>query len=254
MTSHLNQIIQCDCLEGMRCIPDGSVDCVVTSPPYNKGKQGEKVGNQIWSGFKIEYDAYTDSKTDAEYAAWMISVLDELHRVLKPNGSVFLNHKVVLEGCKGHFPKWVLDSKFDLYQMIVWNRMCSCNMRAETLFPTHELIFWLCKDKPRVFKENARHKNDIWNILPERNSKHPAPFPVGLADNCIALTCPDSRNEQCMVLDPFMGSGTTAVAAKARGHHYLGYEISEAYVEMANERLAGIEKTANAVQCMLFDN
>ena len=240
-----------DCLEGLKAIAEDSVDCVVTSPPYNKGTQGLKTGNQIWKGFKIDYDAYKDNKDDDEYAAWMIDVLNELHRIIKPDGSVFFNHKVVLRDCRGHFPKWVLESRLSLYQMIVWNRMCSSNMRSETLYPTYELIFWLVKGKPKVFKSQAKHKNDIWDILPDRDNKHPAPFPYELAENCISLAC--KKGSASLVVDPFTGSGTTALAARNNGHDFIGFELSSEYVKMSNNRLAGttISKTGVVQESLL---
>lgn len=246
----LDRILCCDCMEGLRNLPCDCIDCVVTSPPYNKGKQGEKVGNQIWGGFKIEYDVYADKMDDAEYAAWMVAVLTELHRVVRSDGSVFVNHKVILEGCKGRFPKWILDTPFDLYQMIVWDRCCSCNIRKETFFPTYELVFWLTKGKPRTFKEQTAYRNDIWRIRPEMKSDHPAPFPFDLAENCIRMAC--RNGDGCVVLDPFMGSGTTAVAAKENGHHFIGFELSPQYVQMANDRLSRTTRKGFAVQGNLF--
>ena len=240
-----------DCLEGLKSIESDSVNCVVTSPPYNKCTQNQKTGNQIWKGFKIDYDEYQDNKTDEEYAEWMLEVLEELHRIIKPNGSVFFNHKVVLRDCLGHFPQWVLNDGLKLYQMIIWNRMCSSNMRNETLYPTYELIFWLVKGKPKVFKNQVKHKNDIWNILPDRNNKHPAPFPYELAENCVNLVC--EKGSKALVVDPFTGSGTTALAAKNNGHDFIGFEISAEYVRMANDRLSGITKTKEGmIQEALF--
>lgn len=226
-----------DCLEGLRTIKDNSVDCVVTSPPYNKGTQTMKTGNQIWKGFKIDYDQYNDNKSEEEYIEWMMSVLSELRRVIKEDGSIFFNHKVILRDCLGHFPIWVLNAGVNLYQMIIWNRMCSSNIRQETLYPTYELIFWLVKGKPKVFKSQAKYKNDIWNILPDRDNKHPAPFPYELADNCVNLVC--ERGSGAVVLDPFVGSGTTALAAQNNGCNFIGFEISPEYIKMAHDRLSG---------------
>ena len=240
-----------DCIEGLKSIESDSVDCVVTSPPYNKGTQNQKTGNQIWKGFKIEYDKYQDNKDEEEYAAWMLEVLEECHRIIKPNGSVFFNHKVVLRNCQGHFPQWVLNDGLKLYQMIVWNRMCSSNMRSETLYPTYELIFWLVKGKPKVFKSQAKHKNDIWDILPDRDNQHPAPFPYELAENCVNLVCEKGSN--ALVVDPFSGSGTTALAAKNNGFDFIGFEISPEYVKMANDRISGKTITKKGlVQEVLF--
>lgn len=247
----LIDIIKLDCLEGLKGIASDTVDCVVTSPPYNKGTQSMKTGNQIWKGFKIAYDFYSDDMSDEDYASWMLKVLEELHRIIKPDGSVFFNHKVVLRDCRGHFPKWILESEFDLYQMIIWNRMCSSNMRSETLYPTYELIFWLVKGKPKTFKSQVKYQNDIWNILPDRNNEHPAPFPYELAENCVNLVC--ERGSEAFVVDPFTGSGTTALAAKNNGHRFMGFEISPEYIKMAEARLAGIVTTKNGMtqECLL---
>jgi modification methylase len=244
------EIRNTDCLEGLRGMADDSVDCVVTSPPYNKRMQTAKAGNQIWKGFRIEYDCCRDDMSDDAYAEWMIKVLNEIYRVIKPAGSVFLNHKVILRDGLGHFPTWVFGSSLSLYQMIVWNRMCSSNMRSETLYPTHELIFWMVKGKPQVFKSQCRHKSDIWNILPCRDNPHPAPFPFELAENCISLAC--ERGKQNLVVDPFAGSGTTAVAAKSCGFDFVGFEISPRYVQLANERVKETAYKGNFHQASLW--
>lgn len=240
-----------DCLEGLKSIEDNSVDCVVTSPPYNKGTQQHHVGNQIWKGFKIDYDEYQDNKSEQEYESWMVKVLDELYRIIKPDGSVFFNHKVILRDCLGHFPKWVWNSRLSLYQMIIWNRKCSSNMRSETLYPTYELVFWLVKGKPKVFKAQAKHKNDIWEILPDRNNRHPAPFPYELAENCINLAC--KKETHCVIVDPFAGSGTSALVAQNYGYDFIGFEISPEYIKMTNDRLAGVARTKQGyIQESLF--
>lgn len=138
-----------------------------------------------------------------------------------------------------------------LYQLIIWDRQCAANIRNDTLFPMHEFVFWLVKGKPRVCKSQAQFKSDIWRILPDRENDHPAPFPFALADNCIALSCPNGGN--CLVCDPFTGSGTTAVAARSRGHRFVGFEISPAYAKMAEERLSRTVRVGGKVQGDLFE-
>ena len=75
---------------------DNSVNCIVTSPPYNKkgllGSTGA-IGNQIWGKFNIDYDIYDDDMPEDKYQAWMVAVLNEMHRIIKPDGSIFFNHK-----------------------------------------------------------------------------------------------------------------------------------------------------------------
>ena len=232
------KLVTCDCVAGLATIPSDSVDCVVTSPPYNKCTQNMNIGNQIWKGFKINYDNYADDLSESDYEKWMLSVLGELHRVLKKDGSVFFNHKVILKDCTAHFPKWIFESPFILYQMIVWNRMCSSNMRQETLYPSYELVFWLVKGKPNVYKKQAKYQNDVWNISPAKDNPHPAPFPYALVDNCIRLSVNKDTASSAIVLDPFSGSGTTALAARNMGCNFVGFELSHTYNQIAQKRLS----------------
>lgn len=85
-----------DCLEKLKLIEDNSIDCIVTSPPYNKGcKAGDakKYKNKIWNP-SISYDVYSDDMPEEEYEKWQIEVMNELWRTLKLSGSVFYNHKI----------------------------------------------------------------------------------------------------------------------------------------------------------------
>ena len=88
-------LIQKDCIEGMKELDADSINCIVTSPPYNKkGLLGNvKLGNQIWGKFNIDYDTYGDDMPEDEYQAWMVALLNECYRVIKPDGSIFFNHK-----------------------------------------------------------------------------------------------------------------------------------------------------------------
>jgi site-specific DNA-methyltransferase (adenine-specific) len=84
-----------DCLKVLSTIPDNSIDLIVTSPPYNKkGLLGKtKQGNQIWNKFNINYNTYADDMPEKEYKIWIIKFLNECYRLIKPNGSIFFNHK-----------------------------------------------------------------------------------------------------------------------------------------------------------------
>ena len=100
--------------------------------------------------------------------------------------------------------------------------------------PTTELIFWLNKtDKNPKFK-NTSKLSEVWRIAPDKNTAHPAPFPIQIPDNIIPNV---SQGERITVLDPFMGSGTVAVSAKKHNCDYIGFEISEEYIKMAQDRL-----------------
>lgn len=235
-------ITQLDCLIGLRDIASDSIDCVVTSPPYNKmglkhsGKTSVVVGNQIWNKFRIDYSLHSDNLPEEQYHQWMIDVLDELYRVVKPNGSIFFNHKPRRHNNQAHLPTdFIGKSKAKLYQLIIWNRKNSPNIRGDILVPSTEHIYWLCKEKPRVFRNAlpSEYHSEVWNIIAQKQQQHPAPFPEQLAQNCVLL----STQPNDVVLDPFMGSGTTAVVAQQLGRQYVGFEIDPAYIEIARQRL-----------------
>ena len=231
-------LIQKDCLEGLKMLESDSVDCIVTSPPYNKkGLLGKvKQGNQIWGKFNIDYNTYGDDMPEEEYQAWMVAVLNECHRVIKPDGSIFFNHKPRRHKNRCYLPTdFIQHSTAELYQLIIWDRRNSPNIRNDVLVPCTEHIYWLCKDKPKVFRDEIHpdYKTEVWVIPPERQKKHPAPFPEQLVRNCIQLT----TQENDIVLDPFMGSGTTAVVSENLNRKWIGFEVDKTYYNITQDRI-----------------
>ena len=105
--------------------------------------------------------------------------------------------------------------------------------------PANEWIYWIVKDEKKVFfdKEKSSFRTNIWRMNVDKNP-HPAPFPLLMVRNIVSCACPEAG----VVYDPFMGSGTTALASIKLGRHYIGSEISEKYVSMANEKIR-IEKS-----------
>lgn len=231
-----------DCLEVMRTIETDSVDCIVTSPPYNKKGLIGKVnpGNQVWKKFNIDYESYGDDLSEKDYHIWMIEVLNEMKRIIKPTGSIFFNHKLRRHKNKLHLPTdFISKSDLNVYQLIVWNRLSSPNIRKDVLLPCTEHIYWLTKGKPNVFKDNLDKKfqSEVWEINADRNTKHPAPFPKQLVENCILLT----TEKDNLVLDPFLGSGTSAIVSKKLGRNFIGIEIDEKYLELSKSELNDIK-------------
>ena len=231
-------LIQKDCIEGMKELDSDSIDCIVTSPPYNKkGLLGNvKLGNQIWGKFNIDYDTYGDDMPEDEYQAWMVALLNECYRVIKPDGSIFFNHKPRRHKNRCYLPSdCIQHSDANLYQLIIWDRRNSPNIRNDVLVPCTEHIYWLCKNKPKVFRDEIHpdYKTEVWVIPPERQKKHPAPFPEQLVRNCIQLT----TQENDIVLDPFMGSGTTAVVSENLNRKWIGFEVDKTYYNITQERI-----------------
>ncbi len=232
-----DQIICGDVLDVLRSLPDESVDIGVTSPPYNKGEN--KKG---WLVTNVKYAHSSDKLPEEQYQQWQIEVLNEIWRVTKPGGSFFYNHKIRWErGVLLHPYAWLSQTRWTLRQEIIWDRMIAANLRGWRFWQVDERIYWLYKpvDGHLVGEElKSRHAllTSIWRFAPQRNSEHPAPFPLALPLRAIYAVLDEAQGK--VVLDPFAGSGTTLVAAKILGHHYLGIEISPAYAEMAEERLA----------------
>lgn len=229
-----------DCLETMKRMPDKSIDLIVTSPPYNKngyrGYEIKKTGRKgDWKNSDIKYDNYDDNMDENEYLLWQTAILNECFRVLKDKGSLFYNHKVVRANNKLYHPlKIVLNSNFDLWQDITWDRSSSVDHNMGYLPPTTERIFWLKKLKPKVFKNNINKSywGEIWKFTPKQEKEHPAPFPEDLVKTCILLT----TEENDVVYDPFMGSGTTAVECVKYNRIFIGSDISEKYTILARKR------------------
>jgi len=233
------QLHQQDCLEHLRSIPDDSIDTIIFSPPYNKKgvRDGVKTCTNIWSGSNIDYDVYDDNLPEPEYQAWQIEIVNQCHRVIRPTGSIFYQHKIRNWERRGYHPMtWLSQTQAQFYQEIVWHRKSTMAMDERYLFNTTERIYWLCKGKPQVFKQqvSTAYRSDVWAIPPAKNNAHPAPFPEQLVENCILLTTLPGNQ----VFDPFVGSGTTLAVAQRLGRTASGCEIDPKYVAMAQQRLA----------------
>jgi modification methylase len=234
----MNILVNGDCLCELKKIESNSINCIVTSPPYNKkGLIGKvKPGNQIWKKFNIDYNSYNDDLSEEDYHQWMIDILNEMYRIIKTDGSIFFNHKPRRHKNKVHLPTdFICKSKLHVYQLIIWNRLSSPNIRKDVLLPCTEHIYWLVKGKPKVFKNKIDNKfhSEVWNISPERNSKHPAPFPEKLVENCILLT----TQQNDLILDPFMGYATTGIVANRYNRDFFGIEIDSEYFKISKKRL-----------------
>ena len=238
----LNTIVKIDVLEGMKLLPDKTIDVIITSPPYNKaGLNGIKLGSpkNNWKS-TIDYggDISIDCKSEDEYQKWQIDFLNECERVLKDDGSMFYNHKNRIH--KGFIVspyQWLLKTKLKIRQEITWNRGSSNNIAPCRYIPSNEIIFWLTKSERISFTRPIwlKNKMETWNIGFKRNTKHPAPFPLEIPDTI--LDCIPNNNGDKVVLDPFMGSGTVAISAIKHDFHWLGFELLDEYVHMANNRI-----------------
>lgn len=229
--------------EHMTEIPDNSVALMVTSPPYNAGKTCD------------------DDLTFDEYLDMLVNVMTETYRVLEPGGRAAIN----IAGL-GRSPYIPMSTYIDAIATeigflprghIVWEKAegasgsCAWGSFMSASNPTlrdlHEYILVFSKDRFDRSKsgKSTISKADfmawtlsIWKMRPESAKKigHPAPFPVELPHRLIQLY----TYEGDTVLDPFMGSGTTGVAAKKLGRHYVGYDNKQEWADLAQKRIDGI--------------
>ncbi len=231
--------------ERMHELPDCSVHLMVTSPPYNVGKD------------------YDEDLSLEEYLGFLYTVWKEVFRVLVPGGRACVN--VANLGRKPYIPLNGLITKdmarlgFLMRGEIIWNKAASASTSTAwgswqsatnpTLRDTHEYILVFSKGSFRREKMDGRESTiskdefleftkSVWEFSSESAKKvgHPAPFPVELPYRLIQLYTFLGE----VVLDPFMGSGQTALAALKTGRCYLGYEINEEYLKLANDRIQGI--------------
>ena len=234
----------------MAGLPDTSVHLMVTSPPYNVGKE------------------YDDDLTLDEYRAFLRRVMGEVLRVLVPGGRVCFNianlgrrpylplHRYLIEDILDLRGPGSPASQFLMRGEVIWDKSgggASSTAWGSWLSPAnptlrdgHEYILVFCKDtwsRPRLPDRRPTITRDdfmectrsIWQFPPAsaRRIGHPAPFPEELPRRCIELYTYSDE----VVLDPFMGSGTTAITALKTGRRFVGYEVSEEYRDISRRRL-----------------
>ena len=265
-----------DCLTGMREMENSSIDVVVTSPPYNLG---------------INYDTYQDTSDRSDFIRWCQDWAAEVHRLLKPDGSFFLNvgaapknpllpHQLLLaltESC----PEFILQNTFHWIKSITIETRKGDEISAGHFKPInskrfvndcHEYVFHLTKsgnvpllrreagvtyaDKSNIKRwahtggNDKRCRGNTW-FMPydtimsrDKDRPHPATFPVGLVKQCLTI---HGVTETTHLLDPFLGIGTSALAAQQMNlANFTGFEIDEGYLAAARERLeADLDHTAS---------
>lgn len=233
-----------DCLEVMPTL--GPVGLVFTSPPYNLGeapwkgfghwRPGQKSGGQQkWrggceGGFGAGYTAHNDAMPWPEYVAWQHRCVREMWRLTAPAGGIFYNHKPRVIGPRLWKPDELLPPEIHHRQTIIWARPGGQNYNPTAFVPTHEWLMLLAHEDFRLNSRGVSGLGDVWTITPDKNP-HPAPFPVELPRRALEAT--DAE----VVLDPFMGSGSTGVAALRMGRGFIGIEKDPAYFDMACRRL-----------------
>jgi DNA modification methylase len=240
----------------MKELPDESVDLMVTSPPYNINIS---YGNKWKKGKAVESKGkkYDDNMPEDMYRELLKETLKETTRVLKPNGTLFINMKNRMIDDSMVAPHFIVDYVPELFlkNIIIWNFDWG-GSTSKRFSSRYEYVFFFSKNKktwtfnlddisipslnyrPDRYKTQFKNPTDVWTIpLVSGNSvertEHPAQYPEKLIERIIKAV----TNEGDLVLDPFMGSGTSAIVAKRLNRDYVGYEINQEYIDIANKRL-----------------
>ena len=231
-----------DCQEVIETLGRNSVEVCVTSPPYNLNKRYSNYENSKTSKSMTEkYDKwYADDMPEWEYQGWQQSVIHSLTRVCA--SSIFYNHKIRFawhsrnifrsESNLHHPMQWL--SKFPIWCEIIWDR-CGIGNPSRRYHIQEERIYQI--QKPRKWN-NEMGLTNIWKFPPSRNEGHVCSFPEKLVENCILPT----TEEGDTIIDPFLGSGTTAIVAMKHNRRFIGIEKNREYFELACSKISELEK------------
>lgn len=232
---YLNKIICGDSLSIMHTLPDACVDLIITSPPYNlknstgNGMKDGRGGKWANAALINGYADYDDCMPYDAYVTWQRDCLTEMMRLIPNNGAIFYNHKWRVQAGLLQDRREIIDG-FPVRQVLIWKRAGGINFNKGYFLPTYEVIYLIAKPD-FILAPKANAYGDIWEFPQEMKNDHPAPFPIALIDRIVQSTTAQ------IVLDPFMGSGTTAIAARKNKRDYVGIELSQSYVVLAEQRI-----------------
>jgi len=235
------RLILGDCLEVLPLIGRGSVDCAVTSPPYNQlgsrmpAKASGMHAETNWVSNTREV-GYADDMEESDYQHWHNEVMGKCAAVIRDGGSLFVNHKCRWrETLCIHPVQWIAVHGARLRQEIIWRRAGSTTLNARMFAPNEERILWfICGNKKWTWNQPSASLLSVWDIAQDREANgHPCPFPEELPLRCIEAV----THEDDTVLEPFLGSGTTGVACIKTGRNFIGIEKEPKYFDIAVGRI-----------------
>ena len=239
-----NQLHQGDALAILSQLPSASIGLIVTSPPYNvRNSTGHGINSasSAWPTNKLTngYPDHADDMPRADYLAWQRACISEMLRVLTDDGALFYNHRPRVQAGLQESPRDII-AGFHLRDEIIWHKGGGINHTPGAFTPAYEVIYHIVKN-PHQFRRSAGSVDysNVWHIPRERDNDHPAPFPVEIPRRCI------QASDSPIVLDPFMGSGTTGVAAVIEGRQYVGIELNAQYCQSARLRIRRASPTVH---------
>jgi site-specific DNA-methyltransferase (adenine-specific) len=199
-------LYQGDCLEYMRGMDNGSVDAVITDPPYNS---------------KLNYGTYNDNRPYDEYWNWIVNIVSECCRVAR---LVIVKHSAL------KIYDWT--KHIEKSRMIVWYKPFSSGFKING-FATHFEPLWIVQGESKHWSKDVI-EHSAGNGNHEENTGHPAQMPEGFVSKLLAIT----TDKGDTIFDPFMGSGTTGVTCMQLGRNFIGCEIDAGYFAIAEKRIS----------------
>ena len=242
------ELINGDCLEKMKDIPGGSIDAVITSPPYNMNlriRNGKYCSRQIVKEISTKYENFNDNLSMDDYFDFNKKVINECLRV---SGTVFYNIQF-LTGNKVAMFRLIGDFADKIKEIIVWDKVNAQPAIGESILNSQFEIILVFDNYNAISRKfsNSNFKrgtlSNCWSIKRGKNKfkTHGAVFPEELAVKIIK----NFSREGDTILDCFLGTGTTGIAAKNLNRNFIGIEKDEAYFEIAKQR---IETTAKQLE------
>lgn len=251
-----------NCFDTMHNMPNNYIDVILTSPFYNTNKKSGSIRTLSNTKAKtgqysyVRYDMHTDSMTDDEYCSFTINLFAEFNRILKTNGVVLYNLSYGNENTEGMFTAInaiITQTPFTIADVITWKKSNALpnNCSSNRLTRITEFIFVFCrKSELKTFncnkkvtsirKTGQKMYENIQNYIEAKNNDGACPYNKATysSDLCIKLLNIYASNQDAIIYDPFMGTGTTAVACKKLGLNCVGSEISAQQCEWAIKRLS----------------
>ena len=233
LTFSLDTIHQHEALDALRQLPDQSVDLVITDPPYNIAsankttiQRGKIVTTkQAWGAW--------DTFHPFDYDIFILTVISQCYRVLRRGGAFYM---FTSRENNGYFIRRAVERRFTYKNQLVLVKSTALPSWSKASWRSaFETCMYLTKGKPRCF--NFHSQRECVNVsnfsIRHKQTKHPTEKPLDFIRKLVLI----SSNPGDLVLDPFMGSGTTAVACRQTGRRYLGFELSPDYIAMSRDRL-----------------
>jgi len=237
----VDQIHRMDALEGLKSLPDDSVDLVVTDPPYNIASKGKLTVQRGKLMSTKEAWGQWDTFLPFDYDLFIQQVLSGCFRVLKPGGGLYM---FTAREDNGFFVRKAQERGFTFHNQLAMVRKSPLPSFGKRNFRSgFELCFYVTKGKPKTFNFLSQAEcNNVYHYASNfKRTRHPTEKPLEFIRRLVLV----SSNPGGLVLDPFMGSGTTAVAAQETGRRFIGFDTSAEYIRMAAQRLAAARKAGS---------